>query len=226
MNWMSESLPFLIMVTITCISLRWRISYPCRVGRMQPRDFRSLFFVQHIASGSSSSSTKNLPCQSEEETSRHDECCPICLETYHNDINRNDKHQQILRTKNCGHVFHEECIRQWCQHQTISSINNKAQNVLFLSCPCCRSNLNISEGDTMDETLPNGGTVGAFIRSMTMPQWWNDDDDHDDLQWQPSSITRRRYYEQMTGAALGMGILAEAMVLVVHLRQGEKMCPI
>lgn len=229
-NWMSESLPFLIMVTMTWASFRCRILYSSHVGRINPRDFQRLFCVEN--NRRSYHSKPSLSIQSKEQcteaTSSHDGCCPICLENYH-DGNQNKKHQRIVRTKHCGHAFHEECILEWCNHQAISRTSaSQEERILFLSCPCCRSNLNIREDDKMDARSSNADrtTTGTFsIQTMLrrMPQWGNGDNP---LRWQPSSTTtRRRYYEQMTGAALGMSILAEATVLVVRWRGGEKLCP-
>ena len=48
--------------------------------------------------------------------------CSICLDTFNND-------KKTIRTKECGHVFHLDCLNTWVKKNP--------------SCPCCRSELKV-----------------------------------------------------------------------------------
>lgn len=65
-------------------------------------------------------SDEDIERVSELMTETSTERCPICLETYQ------DTHQKIRRL-NCGHMYCDDCIKQWLRKHK--------------KCPCCQTDL-------------------------------------------------------------------------------------
>jgi hypothetical protein len=164
-----------------------------------PEELADLF-EEYLPSNESSSldSEQMVGHKTSNEKSQHGESCPICLEGYldqNSDVTTSSTssssccssgdgqpasaQRRLVKTRECGHLFHEKCIMVWCQHQVESRSDVVVNNTgnLILTCPCCRCPLdaqdkNIStirsrqQGEDIEEDLEESASRSWYRRAM------------------------------------------------------------
>ncbi len=127
---------FLSMASLViCMELRFLYS------EIQRRIKRHRNFRQVV-----SNMEANFPLATDEELRENNDDCAICWEEM--------KHARKLP---CNHLFHNNCLRSWLEHET--------------SCPTCRHTLNIRNTDQPNQVptaTPHAHGVGAPMMDPMM----------------------------------------------------------
>ncbi|XP_071785382.1 E3 ubiquitin-protein ligase AMFR-like [Asterias amurensis] len=126
---------FLSMASLViCMELRFLYS------EIQRRIKRHRNFRQVV-----SNMEANFPLATDEELRENNDDCAICWEEMKN-----------ARKLPCNHLFHNNCLRSWLEHET--------------SCPTCRHTLNIRPTDqpTVPTATPHAHGVGGAMMDPMM----------------------------------------------------------
>ena len=176
-----------------------------------------------------------------------DQACPICLEQFADEIHQEQRQimasissgstenaqMNLWQAKECRHVFHAECIIQWCQHQASllgayqANDDERRIRTTCLTCPCCRCPLLNKANRTKTPTASSMDPGHALLPEMLQSSWL------DTLRWvrrravvrsangrlRPNRSLSALFRYELAGVALWMGMLSEIIRLASRLHQ-------